>query len=155
MLTSRPSRQPRRIARQRLFATGLFLGVLLMTTGCAAAKLPGDTRFYCTVEGAKLFEQRMTCDQVCARLKDRLDAALGRQTVMAEGSAPAAGGGNWVQASASFFPNGISRLNIVLSQDGDRTELPEIEYMLIDRPADGYLIDQLADQGANAISANR
>ncbi|WP_226660528.1 hypothetical protein [Alteriqipengyuania lutimaris] len=155
MLTARPSRQPRRIARQRLFATGLFLGVLLMTTGCAAAKLPGDTRFYCTVEGAKLFEQRMTRDQVCARLKDRLDAALGRQTVMTEGSAPAAGGGNWVQASASFFPNGISRLNIVLSQDGDRTELPEIEYMLMDRPADGYLIDQLADQGANAISANR
>ena len=74
---------------------------------------------------------------------------------MAEGSAPAAGGGNWVQASASFFPNGISRLNIVLSQDGDRTELPEIEYMLMDRPADGHLIDQLADQGGNAISANR
>ena len=142
MLTSRPSRQSRRIARERLFATGLFLGVLLMTTGCAAAKLPGDTRFYCTVEGAKLFEQRMTRDQVCARLKDRLDA-------------PAAGGGNWVQASASFFPNGISRLNIVLSQDGDRTELPEIEYMLMDRPADGHLIDQLADQGGNAISANR
>ncbi|ALG61432.1 hypothetical protein VM77_00170 [Citromicrobium sp. JL31] len=143
------------LVRPRFYAAGLLGGILLMTTGCSAATIPGDTRFYCTVEGAKLFEQRMTRDQVCARLKDRLDAALGRQTVMAEGSAPAAGGGNWVQASASFFPNGISRLNIVLSQDGDRTELPEIEYMLMDRPADGYLIDQLADQGANAISANR
>ena len=126
-----------------------------MTTGCTAATVSGDTRFYCSIEGAKLFEQRMTRDQICARLKARLDAALGRQTVMAEDSAPAGDGGDWVQASASFSANGIARLNITRSQAGDRTEFPEVEYMLLDRPADGDLVDRLADQAVNTISTNQ
>jgi hypothetical protein len=114
----------------------------------AAKPLP----FLCAVSGSKMLKPRLSPDDICARFKRGIEAAL-KTPMQPVAALPATvtASTRWIKVDVTFKKPGVASALVTQQSRGKTKTYPEMAIMVSDRVMDSGTVDRLVSEVGRAV----
>jgi hypothetical protein len=147
------ARSPFAGARIQTFAKSAALACILLSSACSApvGAKRGVMEFQCDVKGTEKVLPAVETAKICAMIKERVDAALLRQTVGVK-ILSNLNGLDWVKVDVNILKRGGATALVSRKQGASEARYPEIRVDVMDKALGENELKMLASEVGKILS---